>query len=198
MRKILNIKNLAVLIIILTSTTIVYAYYFYPKQSKETADYEDLQNDYLFAKAQFKPGDCKKVVVSSESKTSISSTENMLITAKCDNFQKNALKPRNKKLIFLDQKEKILFTISCFHTNKFKEPDIVAIDTLYKKQTKAWFNDDVTRYPYDQFIIIYRESFILIDCTYLDKNTYSEAEVAYFKLRSRLFFQEFANFLNDK
>ncbi len=171
----------------------------YPKQVEEKARYENFERDYLLANDEFQPSACRKVVDLSNNYSSISIPENNLVNSKTDNFEEDFSKPRNKKLIYLDEKEHILFIISYLYTNKYLEPDIITIDTLNEERMKEWLKGkELTWNRHCQFIVTFKEALILIDCTYLDKNTYSEEEAKYFNARSSLFFQEFANFLEKQ
>lgn len=200
MRRILNTRFMALL---LASILVFYGVSCAPAtdatQVQEKASYENFENDYLVANAEFKPTDCNKVVDLSTNYSSISIPENELVNAKTDNFEENVLQPRNRKLVFLDVKENILFTISYLYTDKYLDPDIITIDKPYEEQMGDWMDDKgFTCYHNAQFMITYKEALILIDCTYLNQNKYSEEDAAYFVSRTRLFFQEFTAFLKNQ
>lgn len=196
MRRILN-RLISVLIIsILSFLGIACAHTTDSKQVQEKASYENFEKDYLFANAKFKPNDCTKVVDLSNNYSSISIPENSLSNIKTDNFEENALQPRNRKLVFLDAKENILYTITYLYMDKYLEPDIITIDKPYEEQMSDWMDDKGLAWNHNaQFIITYKESLILIDCTYLSQNEYSEKDSEYFVSRTKLFFQEFTDYL---
>lgn len=199
MKKILNNRLIAVLIIGILAFHTAACHTTDSAQVQEKASYENFETDYLFANAEFKPNDCAKVVDLSNNYSSISIPENNLVNVKTDNFEEKFGQPRNRKLVFLDTKENILFTISYLYTDKYLEPDIITIDKPYEEQMSDWLDDKgLTWNPNFQYIVTYKESLILIDCTYLNPNMYSAEESAYFQLRTRLFFQEFTDFLSNQ
>lgn len=201
MKRILNHRFIAVLItsILTFSVTACVHTNNDPTQIQEKASYENFENDYSVANAEFKPTDCRKVIDLSTNYSSISIPENNLVDVKTDNFEEDFLQPRNRKLVFLDIKENILFTISYLYTDKYSEPDIITINTPYEEQMSDWMDDKgFTWNPNAQFIMTYKEALILIDCTYLSQNKFSKEDSAYFVSRTGLFFQEFTQFLKDQ
>lgn len=199
MKRIVKQRFLVVLITsILASNVVACDCTADPAQVQEKASYENFENDYLVANTEFNPTDCRKVVDLSTNYSSISIPENDLVNSKTDNFEEDFVQPRNRKLVFLDEKENILFTISYLYTNKYLDPDIITIDKPYEEQMGDWMDDKgFTCYHNAQFMITYKEALILIDCTYLNQK-YSEEDAAYFLSRTRLFFQEFTAFLKDQ
>lgn len=167
---------------------------------KETSDrYTDFCNSYLQINNGFNPSNCKKPVDLSNTFLSISIPNNSLVNSKDDNYKGNYLQPRNKKIYFTDNEEKILYEISYLFVDDNLETDVVTINSIQKDQIEDWIETDtVLLNPSYEFVLLYKNSIILIDCTYLHEDLSTIEESDYFHESVRVFFQEFTNFLSSQ
>lgn len=160
--------------------------------------YTDFYNSYLLVNSNFEPSNCKKSMDLSTTFLSINIPENSLVSSKDDNYDGDPFQPRNRKIIFTDNEEKILYEISYLFVNDDFPTDVVTINSTSKEQIIDWTGlEFVPLNPSYEFVLMHANSIILINCTYLCEEMDTPEEINYFRESVRVFFQEFTDFLNS-
>ena len=165
--------------------------------NKTINNYSTFEKDYYNAYDNFNPNNFSKKGDLKNHYSSVSYPQNNLFNTKNDNYQDNPLQPRNRKIMFTDQNNEILFSISYLYTNNKLNTDIITVDTILKNSTEELLNiGELNINDYFQFIITYNNSIILINCDYISDN-YDDVHKSYFYSQVKLFFKEFTDYLKS-
>lgn len=191
-------KKKFILYFLIFTTTIMLLGCDKNKKGEAEDSYVLFEKSFLYIKENLTSENFAQVTSESNEYYSASLPDNKYFSDKNDLYEDNPLKPKNRQLLYVNEKKDILISINYLFSEESLEKHFLTIDSWPTAYMEEQYKGQEYRIPYfDQFVMTDKHSIILLKAVYIGKDNVNDKEEEGFVNQVKKFVQDYTDCLDE-